>query len=127
VIAAHGLPVQVACRVLGVSESGFYERRTRPPSERTVRHAMLTDLITHIHAECHGIYGARRVHAELTHGRGVQVGHNQVELLMRPCRRAGHHRTASVEADQARQHRYRLRRARFRPQRPEPVVGHRHP
>lgn len=44
---------------------------------------MLTDLITQIHTECHGIYGARRVHAELTLGRGVQVGHNQVELLMR--------------------------------------------
>ena len=41
-IAAEGLPVQLACTVLGVSESGFYERRKRAPSERTVRHAMLT-------------------------------------------------------------------------------------
>lgn len=82
-IAAEDRPVQVACRVLGVSESGFYEQRSRPPSERAVRHAMLTGLITQIHAECHGIYGARRVHAELTLGRGVTVGHNQVELLMR--------------------------------------------
>src|SRR5699024_10923487 len=71
------------CRVLGVSESGFYERRKRPPSERAVRHAMLTDLITQIHTECNGIYGARRIHAELTLGRGVLVGHNQVEMLMR--------------------------------------------
>jgi len=44
---------------------------------------MPTNLITQIHTECHGIYGARRVHAELTLGRGVQVGHNQAELLMR--------------------------------------------
>ncbi|WP_460832537.1 IS3 family transposase [Nocardioides hungaricus] len=43
---------------------------------------MLTDLIAQIHTECHGIYGARRVHAELTIGRGILVGHGQVELLM---------------------------------------------
>ena len=38
--------MQVACRVLGVAESGFYEQRNRAPSERAVRHAMLTDLVT---------------------------------------------------------------------------------
>ena len=82
-IAAEDRPVQVACRVLGVSEAGFYEHRKRAPSERGVRHAMLTDLISQIHIESRGIYGARRVHAELTLGRGVEVGHNQIELLMR--------------------------------------------
>lgn len=44
---------------------------------------MLTDLITEIHTESNGTYGIQRVHAELTLGRGVAVGHNQVELLMR--------------------------------------------
>lgn len=82
-IAAQSLPVQVACRVLGVSEAGFYEHRNRVPSERVVRHTMLTDLITQIHIESRGTYGARRVHAELTLGRGVEVGRGQVELLMR--------------------------------------------
>ena len=82
-IAAEGRPVQVACRILGVSESGFYEQRDRAPSERAVRHAMLTDLITQIHAESYRTYGARRVYAELTLGRGVEVGHGQVELVMR--------------------------------------------
>jgi putative transposase len=88
-MAAEGLAVQVACKVLGVSESGFYEHRRRPPSERSIRHAMLTDLITQIHVESHGIYGGRRVHAELTLGRGVVVGHNQVQLLMRRAGLAG--------------------------------------
>lgn len=82
-IAAEDHPVQVACRVLGVSEAGFYEHRNRPLSERGVRHAMLTDLISQVHVESRGIYGARRVHAELRLGRGVLVGHGQIELLMR--------------------------------------------
>lgn len=82
-IAAARLPVQVACRMLGVSESGFYEQRSRPPSQRAVRHAWLTDLITEVHLASHGRYGTRRVHAELTMARGILVGHQQVELLMR--------------------------------------------
>jgi transposase InsO family protein len=82
-MSAEGLPIQVACRVLGVSESGYHAWRTRAPSLRAVRHALLTDLIVEIHASSRGVYGARRVHAELTLGRGVQVGHGAVELLMR--------------------------------------------
>lgn len=82
-MAAETHSVQAACRVLGASESGYYEHLTRAPSERSIRHSMLTDLITQIHVESHEIYGARRIHAELTLGRGVVVGHNQVEMLMR--------------------------------------------
>ncbi|WP_104106766.1 IS3 family transposase [Nocardioides sp. 616] len=43
---------------------------------------MYSPLITQIHPECHGIYGARRIHAELTIGCGILVGHGQVEPLM---------------------------------------------
>ena len=82
-MAKEGLPVQTACRVLEVSESGFYEWRNRPPSERSLRHAWLTQLITEVHTASHGTYGARRVHAELTLGHGIAVGHGCVELLMR--------------------------------------------
>lgn len=81
-IAAEGHPVQVACRVAGVSESGFYAWRIRPPSSRAIRHAWLTDVITQIHLESRGTYGAPRVHAELTIGRGIVVGHNAVAMLM---------------------------------------------
>jgi putative transposase len=82
-MAEEGLPVQLACRVLQVSESGFYEWRCRPPSARAIRHAWLIDQIRAVHAASRGIYGARRVHAELVLGRGIAVGHNAVELLMR--------------------------------------------
>jgi putative transposase len=82
-MAAEGLPIQVGCRVLGVSESGFHAQRDRPPSRRAVRHAWLTDLIRQVHADFRGVYGARRVHAELTLGHGIKVGHEAVALLMR--------------------------------------------
>jgi len=82
VIVTEGLPAQTACRVLGVSESGYYARRGRPPSARAIRHIWLTDLIRQIHTASRGTYGARRVHAELTMGYGVTVGHNAVEMLM---------------------------------------------
>ena len=74
--------MQMACRLLSVSQSGYYEWRRRPPSARTVRHAWLTEQIEAVHTASRGTYGIRRVHAELTLGLGLQVGHNQVELLM---------------------------------------------
>jgi len=65
-MAEEGHRIQVACRILEVSESGFYAWRSRPPSPRAIRHAWLTDVITQIHLESRGTYGAPRVHAELT-------------------------------------------------------------
>lgn len=81
-MAAEGLPVQTACRLLAVDQSGYYEWRRRPPSARAVRHDWLTEQIRAVHAASRGTYGIRRVHAELTLGLGLAVGHNQVELLM---------------------------------------------
>jgi putative transposase len=42
-MAAERLPVQVCCRVLAVSESGFYAWRSRAPSARAIRHAWLVN------------------------------------------------------------------------------------
>jgi putative transposase len=88
-MAEEGLPVQLACRVLEVSESGFYHWRSRPPSARAIRHVWLTDQICAVHAASRGTYGVRRVHAELRLGRGIAVGHGAVELLMRRAGLAG--------------------------------------
>ena len=64
-MAAEGIPVEVACRVLHVSTSGYYPFRSRPLSARAIRHAWLTELIVEIHQRSRGTYGALRVHAEL--------------------------------------------------------------
>jgi putative transposase len=82
-MAAEALSVQVCCRVLDVSESGYYAWRSRPPSARAIRHAWLTDAIHQVHAASRQTYGSRRIHAELTLGRGISVGDHAVELLMR--------------------------------------------
>jgi hypothetical protein len=81
-MAAERLPVQKACRLLAVAESGYYEWRCRPPSARAVRHVWLTDQIRAVHTASRGTYGSKRIHAELTLGLGLQVGHGQVEMLM---------------------------------------------
>jgi putative transposase len=88
-MAAENHSVQLACRVLAVSESGFYAQRGRPPSVRSIRHAALTDLIRRIHVDSRGIYGARRVYAELTLGHGISVGRCAVEMLMQRAGIAG--------------------------------------
>ena len=82
-MAAEGLPVQPACRMLDVSESGYFAWRSRPPAARTIRHAWLTDVIREVHVASRQTYGSRRMHAELTMGRGIVVGYHAVELLMR--------------------------------------------
>ena len=81
-MAGEGHSIERSCRIAGVSNNGFFMWRKRPPSERSIRHAWLLDQIIEVHAASRGIYGARRVHAELTLGRGVTVGHGAIEMLM---------------------------------------------
>ena len=75
--------------MVGVSVSGYYCWRRRPPSARSVRHAMLLEVIAEIHHASRRTYGARRIHAELVHGRGLQVARCAVELVMRRNNLAG--------------------------------------
>jgi transposase InsO family protein len=82
-MASQSLPAQLACRVLGVSESGYYDWRSRPLSPRSLRHVWLTEQIRGVHQASFGTYGSRRVRAELRLGLGIIVGHGAVELLMR--------------------------------------------
>ena len=91
-LAAEGVPVRVACRVLQVSASGFYEWRTRPPSARQVADEQLLETIRQIHSGSRGTYGSPRVHAELRLGLGVRCGRKRVERLMARAGICGVHR-----------------------------------
>ena len=82
-LAADGVVVAVACRVLAVSTAGYYEWRERAPSARAVADRALSEQIVEIHAMSRGSYGAPRVHAELRLGQGVRCGPKRVARLMR--------------------------------------------
>ncbi len=71
------------CRMLGVSKSGYYAWRSRPPSHRTQQDALLTERIREIHSRSCETYGYPRVHAEELRSLGVRCGHRRVARLMR--------------------------------------------
>jgi putative transposase len=73
-------PIALLCRVLGVSRSGYYAWRRRPPSARTGTNAALTQTIRQIHAKSRGTYGAPRVHAELRDEHGRRCGRKRVAV-----------------------------------------------
>ena len=56
-LAADGVHVAVACRVLRVSSSGYYEQRARPASARAAADAALRAEIEAIHTPSRGSYG----------------------------------------------------------------------
>jgi putative transposase len=91
-IVREKAPVRTACRVLGVSASGYHAWRTRPKSERALGDEVLCDIITRIHTESRRTYGAPRVHAELRLAKGINVGRKRVARLMRQLGLVGAHR-----------------------------------
>jgi Transposase and inactivated derivatives len=81
-LTGQGIDVRRACLMLGVSSSGYYAWKGRPPSARALRHLWLAGEISEVHEASAGTYGSLRVTAELHYGRGITVGHNQVSLIM---------------------------------------------
>jgi putative transposase len=82
-LIGQGINVRHACRVLGVSESGYYDWKDRPAPPRTLRRIWLAGEIADVHKASAGTYGYQRVTAELRHGRDIVVGHNTVGAIMR--------------------------------------------
>jgi putative transposase len=82
-------PVTLACEVLGVSTSGYFEHQrrrsasqpSRPGARRLSNEALLAH-IRAIHAEVKGEYGWPRVWKELL-ARGMRVGKDRVQRLMK--------------------------------------------
>ncbi len=75
--------IATMARVFGVSKSGFYARRRRPRSLRALANEVLADMITTIHQESRGTYGAPRVQAELRIAQGVHCSRKRIARIMR--------------------------------------------
>ena len=76
------LCVRRMCEILEVSRSGYYDWKSREPSETVERRRTLTILIKAIFFESRETYGYRRVAAQLAR-QGRPVGPQLVRLLMR--------------------------------------------
>lgn len=74
--------MNVMCRVLQVSRSGYYAWRTRAPSVTAERQARLTDEIRAVHQRSRSVYGSPRVHRDLVEAE-VRCSKNTVAKLMR--------------------------------------------
>ena len=87
VVDGHRLGVEPICEVLKdagvpIAPSSYYAHRNRQPSARAVRDAELIEEIKEVHTDNLGVYGARKVHAELRR-KGTHVARCTVERLMR--------------------------------------------
>ena len=79
--------VEPICAVLKdagvkIAPSTYYAAKTRPPSSRAVRDAELNVDIKAAHKANLGVYGVRKIHAELNRS-DVKVARCTVERLMR--------------------------------------------
>ena len=113
--------------MLGCRSSGYYDWKVRPPSARTLRHAWLAGEIAQVHKDSGGTYGTLRVTAELRYGRGIHVGKDQVQLLMRRLGIYGLPKRRLPERREGRQAQLAGSRAPpFQSRRARPAVDDRH-
>ena len=61
----HEFPVVVMCRVLNVSESGYYAWRKREPGRHRREDAFLAEKIVEAFQHNRRVYGSPRLHAGL--------------------------------------------------------------
>jgi putative transposase len=87
VVEGNRLGVEPICETLReagvqIAPSTYYASKTRPPWARSVRDAELVEDIKVAHRANLGVYGARKIHAELNR-EGIPVARCTVERLMR--------------------------------------------
>lgn len=75
-------PVRMMCQHLGVSPSGYYEWRGRPPSQRARANQHLLRRIRALHEGSEGVLGRRRIQEDLAE-EGLPAGVNRVGRLMK--------------------------------------------
>ena len=74
--------VTALCKVLGVSKSGYYAWRHRPPSRRSEENKTLTQQIQTAFEQCRRSYGSPRIYTELQ-AQAVMCSENRIARLMR--------------------------------------------
>ena len=74
--------VEPICRVLGVSASAYYQRRTGERSHRVVEDEWLLSEIERVHAANWNCYGYRRTWLQLKR-EDIRVGRDRIKRLMR--------------------------------------------
>lgn len=80
--AKKDFPVQRLCRVLGVSQSGYFAWATRPPSPRQRQDMVLLAHVRSAFARSKGTYGSPRMNRELR-DQGLAIGRRRTARLMR--------------------------------------------
>ena len=79
--------VEPICEVLAkagtkIAPSSYYTAKTRPPSARAIADQHRLEVIHRVHRENYGVYGVRKMHAELNR-RGHRIARCTVHRLMR--------------------------------------------
>ena len=89
-LSQHGVPI---------ASRTYYAAKTRPPAPRTLRDAQVLATIVAAHAASRGLYGYRKVYAQLAREGGVEgesVPRCQVERLMHAAGLQGVRRGRSI-------------------------------
>jgi putative transposase len=77
----HTYPIIRMCRVLEVSENGYYNWLKRGKSQRKRDDEQLASRIEDAYHENRGVYGSPRIHAELKE-QGIHCGRKRIARLM---------------------------------------------
>jgi len=75
-------PIKRMCQMLGVSTSGYYAWRKRPPSAREMANRALVRKIETVYNDSYKTYGSPRIYRELK-AEGVACSENRIARLMR--------------------------------------------
>ncbi len=79
----------MACRVVDLSRSVFYEYKYHVPSDREIRRVLLTDLIADVHERSRGTYGMLRIRAALKMEHDMIVNRKLILSIMRKLKIQG--------------------------------------
>lgn len=93
-------PVKWMCHTLGVSESGYYAWKRRPPSRHHQEDRPLTEQIKQIYQASRRTYGSPRIQAELR-AQGQGTSRKRIARLMRQCgvsAQRKRHRTCTTDS-----------------------------